>query len=50
MMKRRKISWIVDALSALACAVDGLELLLEVADKHAVVDSGDLSCGAGLRV
>ena len=49
MMKRRKRSWIGDALSALACAVDGLELLLEVVDKHAVVDSGDVSFGAGLR-
>ena len=50
MMKRRKRSWIVDALSALACAVvDGLESLLELGDVHAVVDSGDVSFGSGLR-
>ena len=51
MMKRRKRSWIVNALSALSCAVvDGLELLLEVGDTHDVFDSGDVSFGAGLRV
>ena len=50
MMKRRKRSWIVDALSALSCAVvDGLELLLKLGDKHAVVDSGDVRFGSGLR-
>ena len=50
MMKRRKRSWIVDALSALACAVvDGLESLLKLGDRRAVVDSGDVSFGSGLR-
>ena len=50
MMKRRKISCIVDALSALACAVvDGLVLLLELGDKHAVVDIDDVSFVSGLR-
>ena len=50
MMKRRKILWIVDALPALACAgVDGLESLLELGDKHDVVDCGDVRFGSGLR-
>ena len=50
MMKRRKRSWIFDALSALACAVvDGLELLLELGDKRAFVDIDDVSFGSGLR-
>ena len=49
-MKRRKRSWIVDALSALACAVvDGLGPLLKLGDRRAVVDSGDVSVGSGLR-
>ena len=50
MMKRRKRSWIVAALSALACAVvDGLELLLELVDKYDVVDIDEVSFGSGLR-
>ena len=50
MMKRMKRSWIVDALSASAFAlVDGLQLLLELGDGRAVVDSGDESYGSGWR-
>ena len=50
MIKIRKRSWIVAALSALACAVvDGLELLLELGDKRAFVDSGDVNLDSGLR-
>ena len=49
MMKRRKRSWIIDDLSALACAkVDGLESLLKLGDGHAVVDNGDVSFSSGL--
>ena len=48
--ERRKRSWIVTALSALACVVvDGLELLLKLGDKHVVFDSGDESFGSGLQ-
>ena len=50
MMKRRKRSWIVNTLSALACTVmDGLEALLKFGDKHATIDSSDVSFGSGLR-
>ena len=49
MMKRKKRSWIVDALSALAYAgVDELELLLKLGDGHAVADNGDDSFDSGL--
>ena len=50
MMKRRKRSWIVAALSALACVVvDGLELLLVLGDESAFVECGDVSFGSGVR-
>ena len=49
MLERRKISCIVDALSALACAVvDGLESLLKLGDRRVVVDCGEVSFGLGL--
>ena len=49
MMKRRKRSWIVDALSALACAeVDGLESLL-LGDVHVFFDINHYCVGSGLR-
>ena len=49
MMKRRKISWIVDALSALACAeVDGLESL-RLGDVHVFVYIDHYFVGLGLR-
>ena len=50
MMKRRKRSWIVDALSAFACAeVYGLGKLLKLGDIRGVVDCGEVSFGLVLR-
>jgi len=50
MMKRKKILWIVDALSAVAYAlVDGLQLMLKLGDGRAISESGDESFGSGLR-
>ena len=49
MVKRRKRSWIVDGLFALACVADGLELLLVLVDERAFVEYGNVSFGSCVR-